>query len=104
MGFCQPNHRSEPVSVILNLQEVDEFTRRVYELELEDKNLYLTQNLERIRKLDNNFSVGINLTNLMMFEKNKIETMVYDALTGFNLCLVIMGKDHEHFTEATKLE
>ena len=66
MGFCQPNHRSEPVSVILNLQEVDEFTRRVYELELEDKNLYLTQNLERIRKLDNNFSVGINLTNLMM--------------------------------------
>ena len=84
--------------MILNLQEVDEFTRRVYELELEDKNLYLTQNLERIRKLDNNFSVGINLTNLMMFEKNKIETMVYDALTGFNLCLVMMGKDHEHFT------
>lgn len=40
----------------------------------------------------------------MMFEKNKIETMVYDALTGFNLCLVMMGKDHEHFTEATKLE
>jgi hypothetical protein len=40
----------------------------------------------------------------MMFEKNKIETMVYDALTGFNLCLVMMGKNHDHFTPATKLE
>lgn len=46
----------------------------------------------RLRQLNQNFRVAVNETNLKLFEQHRIESMVFESLSGFNLCLIFMDE------------
>ena len=92
LGFLEPSLRTEPTSVILSLQQPHPTSQPMfYRVETRDNQEMLVADGAEVCALDSSLRVAVNPSSIDLFEQHHIETMVHNALAGFNLCLVLMG-------------